>query len=97
MSARPSDKYRWVVAIEVSPVWVADGFDLTPARLRDIALGKILPWARPEEVATEVIEAPDSRAIRREQGYADEGPQRVPCRCGDGSCMECDDDGMVPT
>ncbi len=22
--------------------------------------------------------------------------RRVPCRCGDGSCMLCDDNGMVP-
>lgn len=23
-------------------------------------------------------------------------PRRVPCQCGDGSCMLCDDNGMVP-
>ena len=34
-------------------------------------------------------------ATYRRSEVTTSGPDPVPCRCGDGSCMLCDDDGMV--
>ena len=69
-------KFRWTVEIEVAAIWVADGFDLTkcvessdggPEAL--IEIGEAAKWFRQEEATIRVVEAPDAKEIRKEQGY----------------------------
>lgn len=64
------EPYTWIVKIQVHPRWVADGFDLTDDRLRGI-LEKVFDFAYEHEFAGKVIDAPDPKEIRQEQGYAD--------------------------
>lgn len=74
--------FRWVAEIEISEVWVADGFELSAELLHDI-LWRHLGYAHPEEIATSILEAPAQADIRRAQGYADEDPA-VPVEVGGG-------------
>ena len=60
--------YTWTVKIHISPIWVADGFDLDNDRLQDMLMSE-LNCATDSEVSGEVISAPDSKQIRVEQGY----------------------------
>lgn len=64
--------YKWVVEIEIDPLWVADGFDLTDARAHSILRGE-LPYAHSGEITTKVLSAPDPKQIRCEQGYHEPG------------------------
>lgn len=70
--ARVYRVFKWTVEIEVSPVWVADGFDLDDDRAERM-LERMLPWARSTEMSARVLTAPDPRSIRKEQGYVDPG------------------------
>ena len=68
-----SDKaYRWVVEIEIDPLWVGDGFDLDEQRVLDMLLAD-LNYARTHEVSASIVSAPDPRQIRAEQGYKEPG------------------------
>ncbi len=53
--------YKWVLELEVDPLWVADGFELDDERWQGIIGRDILPYARMGEY--------DPADIRREQGY----------------------------
>jgi hypothetical protein len=66
------DAFRWVVAITVDPIWVADGLDLTKERMHRIML-RAIGWAREGEVDCEILSAPDPTRIRSEQGYKPTG------------------------
>ena len=68
--------YEWTFTgtIEVSDVWVADGFDLTPERLRELIMDGLqhdLAFARESElgVTAFIQDAPHPQSIRKEQGY----------------------------
>ena len=70
--------YRWTFTgtITVTDVWVADGFDLTQEKLKDLieeGLSGVLGYARPDEyeATAQITATPDPKAIRREQGYQD--------------------------
>jgi hypothetical protein len=60
--------YKWTVEFEVSADWVADGFNLTDERARQMIAGD-LEWAREDELKAKVIKAPKASAIAKEQGY----------------------------
>ncbi len=61
--------YKWTIEVVVDPIWVADGFDLTPERAQRM-LRRELDFAHEHEVTATVTEAPDPDAIAVEQGYA---------------------------
>lgn len=61
-------KFKWTVEFTVDEIWVADGFDLTDDRARDM-IASDLAWAQGSEVAAKVLKAPDPAAIRKAQGY----------------------------
>ena len=70
-------RFKWTVEIEVDAIWVADGFDITeyvkgndggPDTLID--MGEAAKWFRFNEATIKVIAAPDSKDIKREQGYS---------------------------
>lgn len=60
--------YEWIVKIRVDPKWVADGLDLTSARMQDI-MTTALGWISPSELDVETISAPHWKQVRAEQGY----------------------------
>lgn len=66
------EPYVWTVTIEVHPMWVADGFDLDDDRLEEMMMRE-LSSATGSEVGGKVLKAPDSKQIRAEQGYKEEG------------------------
>ncbi len=66
--------YKWTVEIEVDPLWVADGFDLTTDRLQDMLMNE-LRHATSSEISGAVLKAPDPKQIRAEQGYKEPGYQ----------------------
>lgn len=63
-------RYRWVVEIEVDATWVADGFDLTDERAKEMIQNE-LPWAYGHEVDAKILKAPPAADIRKEQGWVD--------------------------
>lgn len=71
------NSYVWIFkgTFEVSDVWIADGFNLTPERLQRIlesALETELGWANCEtelKTTSQVLTAPNPDSIRKEQGY----------------------------
>lgn len=65
---------------------------LWEAERRGVALDRRPYWPKAKERATA---AKAGARTSREKAGEDMGP-RVPCKCGDGSCMLCDDQGMVP-
>lgn len=60
-------RYVWIVALEVDPAWVQDGFDLDDDRAKRM-LEKELSYAYGHELAARVLRTPDPAAIRKEQG-----------------------------
>jgi len=61
-------KLKWTVEFEVDASWVADGFNLTDERARDM-LSNEIPYARPDELCAKVVRMPRPETILREQGY----------------------------
>ncbi len=61
--------YRWIVAFDVAPVWVQDGFSLSDLRAFDMLITD-LEFAQMHEVGAKVIASPSPLRIAREQGYA---------------------------
>lgn len=77
----PHGFYTWTVKVSIHPTWVADGFDLTEERLRDI-LANALGWARETELDGAVVKAPDPDQIRAEQsGRTIRGKRPRLCNC----------------
>jgi hypothetical protein len=73
MSEQSEDiSYKWTVQIEIDPIWVRDGFNLTRERMLEI-LSKTLDFAYEHEFDAQIISAPDPKQIRVEQGHKVEG------------------------
>lgn len=71
MSERVRTKpFKWTIEVEVAPVWVEDGFNLTEERAQSVFLRE-LGWARSDEVTCKVVKAPSRKSIRKIQGYDD--------------------------
>lgn len=65
-------KLKWTAEIEVDETWVADGFDLTAERLKEMVTSD-LQWAYGHEIACRIVKAPDPAAIRKlQEGYEEE-------------------------
>lgn len=64
-------KFKWVVEFEVSGTWVADGFNLTDERAKDM-LAHDLQYAYGCELKAKVIKAPEPLDIAYAQGYEDD-------------------------
>lgn len=56
-------KLKWTVEFEVSPNWVADGFDLTDDRAQEM-LAHDLSYAYGHELGAKVIKSPKPELIR---------------------------------
>lgn len=65
---RPAKVFKWTVEISISEIWVADGFDLTEERLRDMVASH-LGYACHNEIAVRVVKAPEPAAIAKAQGF----------------------------
>lgn len=61
-------RFKWTVEFEVDETWVADGFDLTDERAKDMIEGQ-LGYAYPHETSAKVVSAPSPIEIRLAQGY----------------------------
>lgn len=61
-------KFKWVVEFEVSENWVADGFEMTAERAKDM-IESALPYSYPHETAVKIVAAPDKEAVKVAQGY----------------------------
>lgn len=59
--------YVWVLAFEVPPAWVEDGFDLDDERAHRMLCNE-LPYALGHELKARVLRTPDPAAIAKEQG-----------------------------
>lgn len=61
--------FTWIVRLDVAPMWVADGFNLSDQRALEM-LGKTLGYANMStELAARVLSAPPALRIAREMGY----------------------------
>lgn len=67
-------KWKLEVTIAVSEDWVADGFEATPARIKEMIEDSILDCATESEVTVEVktITEPPVKVVRRLQGYVED-------------------------
>lgn len=65
------DFYRWTIEVWVDPTWVADGFDLKDNDRVHNMMAHTLPYAYGHEIGGMVLEGPDPKAVRKEQGYED--------------------------
>lgn len=71
--------FEWTVTISVHPVWVADGFDLEEHLGNGVsegwdlssALDSVGGAARAGEVQVAIQSSPDSKLIRKVQGYSE--------------------------
>lgn len=59
--------FRWLVEIEIDETWVADGFDLTPLRMKEM-LERALPDSTSAETRCRILSAPERQAIAVAQG-----------------------------
>lgn len=67
--------YRWIIAFDVAPEWVADGFTFSDAEALDM-LSDRLDFANVStELAATVIASPSPLKIASEQGYGPHHPQ----------------------
>lgn len=64
---RMDETYKWRLEITVDPMWVADGLDLTAARMHDI-LTTYFGHVRADEIRVKTLSAPERKQIRAEQG-----------------------------
>ena len=61
--------YSWTVKITVDPLWVADGLNLDETNLKEAILSEIVPFAHPNEIEVEILNAPSPESIAEERGY----------------------------
>ena len=60
--------FKWVLEVEVSEYWVADGFDITEENVQDIA-NALNPYAIEGEYRVRILQAPAPELVRQAQGY----------------------------
>lgn len=60
--------FKWTIEIEVDPIWVADGFDLSDDTRTLDWLQNDLTGAAQSELGARVIKSPNQDAIDRVQG-----------------------------
>jgi hypothetical protein len=65
---REPQRFTWTVSITVDKVWVEDGFNLTPERLKEMVQSD-LNFSYDHEIEVAILSGPSPAAIRRAQGY----------------------------
>lgn len=60
--------YKWTVEVEMDPMWVADGFDLTDERAVDMVRA-YMPHVYGHEVRARVLSRPPDEAVATEMGF----------------------------
>lgn len=60
--------FKWILELEVSEYWVADGFDITEENVQDIA-NAMNPYAIVGEYRVRILQAPAPETVRQAQGY----------------------------
>ena len=63
-------KLKWTVEFTVDSSWVADGFDLTDDRAKEM-LNNDLRYAYGHELGAKVVKYPPAIKVARLQGYKD--------------------------
>lgn len=64
------DSFKWVIQIEVDESWVADGFDMTDERVKEM-LARETPYAYGHELEVKVLKSPSVERIMKKQGYTE--------------------------
>lgn len=59
---------KYTVEFSIDDSWIADGFDLTDERAKEM-LARNLPYAFNHELNAKVIKAPDALKVAKLQGY----------------------------
>ena len=67
-STQNMNKFKWTIEIEVAETWVADGFDPTEERFKEMVLTDLI-YAYDQEVNVTILQRPDPKLIRQAQGY----------------------------
>lgn len=68
MKIKPGTKFKWVVEFSVDESWIADGFDLTDERAKEM-IEHTLPYSYGSETEARVLKSPNPTVIRHLQGY----------------------------
>lgn len=66
---RHSAKLKWTIEIGVDPLWVADGFDMTDERAKQM-LEEHIQYAMGHEVSAKVLRRPPEQLIKGLQSGA---------------------------
>lgn len=66
-------RLKWTVEFSVDSFWVADGFDLTDERAKEM-LANDLGYAYGYELGAKVVKYPSAEKVARLQGYYADGP-----------------------
>lgn len=61
-------KFKWTVEFTIDEIWVADGFDLTSIRAKEM-LAKEIAYALDHEISAKTIFSPSAKAIATAQGF----------------------------
>lgn len=61
---------RWTVEFAVDSSWVADGFDLTDERAKEM-LNQDLRYAYGHELGAKILKYPSAERVARLQGFSD--------------------------
>lgn len=69
------NKFKWTVEFAIDESWVADGFELTEGRAKDM-IEEQLPYAYGFETSVKIIKTPPLKDIWNAQGYASEEAYR---------------------
>jgi hypothetical protein len=66
--------WKLELEIEVDDVWIGDGFEATPERIKECLENNLLTWAYLDEEVffrVKAISGPSKSTIRKIQGYID--------------------------
>ena len=64
----PNRFYKWIVEIEISEVWVADGFEITADDVQEM-IQKQIGYSYEHETRVRIVKSPTVEEIRLTQGY----------------------------
>lgn len=67
--AKKPESYKWVIELEIDPVWVADGFEADEFHIAEAIRAYSLGYAYPHEVKAKILKRPSKKRILKEQGF----------------------------
>ena len=62
--------YKWIVEIEISADWVADGFNLSSEDRIEALKSHLLPYGYSDESKIKILKSPKLSEIATEQGFS---------------------------